>query len=349
MEFMGDNHWAALAGLFAGGALGLSSSIGRFCTLGAIEDALYGDDYSRLRMWALALAVAVTGMFTLEAFGQVDYSQSIYYALKWNPIASIVGGLMFGWGMALAGNCGFGALSRMAGGDMRSFVVAVVMAISAYMAIGGPTAVLRDWLFPQQDYIGEAQGIAHMFGRWFDVGPLVPALIFATICAAWAFSGEKFRTSRTHIIWSIVVGFAVVFGFWATNLIAANGFDEITVESVSYSAPLGETLIYLMTWSGATMNFGIGSVTGVLVGSMIGTKIKDRFRWEACEDPRGLGRSVFGAFIMGTGGVVALGCSIGQGLTGFSVLAYSAPVVLISIFIGANLGLRYLIHGFHKA
>jgi hypothetical protein len=164
----------------------------------------------------------------------------------------------------------------------------------------------------------------------------------------WAFSGKKFRTSRTHIIWSIVVGFAVVFGFWATNFISLNGFDEITVESVSYSAPMGETLIYLMTWSGATMNFGIGSVTGVVVGSLIGTKIKGRFRWEACDDPRELGRSVFGAFIMGTGGVVALGCSIGQGLTGFSVLAYSAPVVLISIFIGANLGLRYLIHGFHK-
>jgi len=231
---------------------------------------------------------------------------------------------------------------------LRSFVVAVIMAISAYMAIGGPTAVVRDWLFPQTVHNGEAQGVAHLVGRLLDIGPLFPALIFAAICAVWAFSGKKFRTSRTHIIWSIVVGLAVVFGFWATNYLSVNGLDEITVESVSYSAPMGETLIYLMTWSGATMNFGIGSVTGVIVGSLIGTKIKGRFRWEACDDPRELGRSVFGAFIMGTGGVVALGCSIGQGLTGFSVLAYSAPVVLISIFIGANFGLRYLIHGFHK-
>ncbi|OUS07289.1 YeeE/YedE family protein [Rhodobacterales bacterium 52_120_T64] len=345
---MEDNHWAALAGLFAGGALGLSSSIGRFCTLGAIEDALYGNDYSRLRMWALALAVAISGMFTLEEFGYVDYSQTIYYAIKWNPLASIVGGLMFGWGMALAGNCGFGALSRMAGGDMRSFVVAIVMAISAYMAIGGPTAVVREWLFPQQAFSGEMQGLAHLTGRWFDAGPLIPALMFASICAVWAFSGKQFRTSPTHIIWSVVVGMAVVLGFWATSLIANNGFDEISVESVSYSAPMGETLIYLMTWSGSTMNFGIGSVTGVLIGSIIGTKVKDRFRWEACDDARELGRSVFGAFIMGTGGVVALGCSIGQGLTGFSVLAYSAPVVLASIFIGASLGLRYLIHGFQN-
>lgn len=188
-----------------------------------------------------------------------------------------------------------------------------------------------------------------MVGRWFDAGPLIPALIFAAICAGWAFSGEKFRKSRANIVWSIVVGLAVVFGFWATNYISLNGFDEITVESVSYSAPMGETLIYLMTWSGSTMNFGIGSVTGVIVGAAIGTRIKKRFRWEACDDPRELGRSVFGAFVMGTGGVVALGCSIGQGLTGFSVLAYSAPVVLISIFVGSMLGLRYLIHGFQKA
>ena len=348
MEFMDDNHWAALAGLLGGGALGLSSSIGRFCTLGAIEDALYGDDYSRLRMWALALAVGISGMFGLEALGLIDYSQSIYYTLKWNPLGSIVGGLMFGWGMALAGNCGFGALSRMAGGDLRSFIVAVVMAISAYMAIGGPTAVLRDWLFPQTEYQGEMQGVAHLLGRWFDIGPLLPALGFAAVFAIWAFSGKAFRTSRTHVVWSIIVGLAIISGFWATNLISVNGFDGITVESLSYSAPMGETLIYLMTWSGATMNFGIGSVTGVLAGAAIGTRIKGRFRWEACDDPRELGRSVFGAFIMGTGGVIALGCSIGQGLTAFSVLAYSAPVVLVSIFIGAALGLRYLIHGFQK-
>ena len=348
MEFMGDNHWAALAGLLGGGALGLSAAVGRFCTLGAIEDALYGEDFRRLRMWALAIAVAIATIFIAEAVGGIDYTQTIYYTLKWNPVASIVGGLMFGWGMALAGNCGFGALARMAGGDLRSFIVAVVMAISAYMALGGPTAVVRDWLFPQVVATGEMQGIAHMMGRWFDIGPLVPALILAMIAAAWALSEKRFRTSRTHVIWSIVVGLAIVWGFWATNQIASNGFDEVAVESLSYSAPLGETLIYIMTWSGAVMNFGIGSVTGVLVGSAIGTKIKGRFRWEACDDPRELGRSVFGAFIMGTGGVVAVGCSIGQGLSAFSVLAYSAPVVLISIFAGAALGLRYLIHGFHK-
>lgn len=349
MEFLSDNQWAAFAGLLGGAALGLSASIGRFCTLGAIEDALYANDYRRLRMWSLALAVAITGVFSFQAMGLIDISPTMHFTLKWNPLASIVGGLMFGWGMAIAGNCGFGALSRMAGGDIRSFFTVVIMSISAYMALGGPTAALRNWAFPPELAEGPTQSIAHLIGGWLNLPPLAPALAISALAAAWAFSGKRFRKSPTHIIWSIVVGLAILSGWWATSTIAAAGFDPVTIESHSYSAPLGETLLYVMTWTGSAMNFGTGSVIGVLLGAFVGAKIKNRFRWEACDDARELHRSVFGAFLMGTGGVVALGCSIGQGLTAMSALAYSAPVVMISIFIGVKLGLQYLIHGFHRS
>lgn len=348
MEFLSDNQWAAVAGLLGGVGLGLSSSIGRFCTLGAIEDGLYGNDFRRLRMWALALAVSILGVFTFQAIGLIDITPSIYLTVKWNPVASIVGGLMFGWGMALAGNCGYGALSRMAGGDIRSFFTVMVMSISAYMALGGPTAALRNWAFPPEFMDSEPQSIAFALDSWLGIPPLVPAIVISAAFALWAFSGKRFRKSGSHIIWSIVVGVSILSGWWATSLISTQSFDPVTIESHTYSAPLGETLLYLMTWTGSYMNFGTGSVVGILVGSFIGTQIKGRFRWEACDDPRELGRSVIGAFLMGTGGVVALGCSIGQGLTAMSVLAYSAPVVMVSIFIGVKLGLGYLIHGFQR-
>ncbi|MEE9454815.1 MAG: YeeE/YedE family protein [Paracoccaceae bacterium] len=345
---MSDNQWAALAGLLGGVGLGLAGAIGRFCTLGAIEDALYGDDYRRLRMWALAIAVAITGVFILQATGQVDVSSSMYFTLKWNPAASIVGGLMFGWGMALAGNCGYGALTRMAGGDLRSFFTFIIMGIAAYMAIGGPTAALRDMVFPLRPADVELQSFADLLGGWFSVPPIIIAFAVAAGFTIWALWEARFRTSSTHIIWSVVVGLSIISGWWATSLISTTGFDAIAVESHVFVVPLGESLIYLMTWTGSAMNFGIGSVTGVIVGSYIGTLIKGRFRWESCDDVRELGRSVIGAFLMGTGGVLALGCSLGQGLTAFAVLSYSAPVVLASIFMGATLGLRFLIHGFQN-
>ncbi len=345
---MSDNQWAAFAGLLGGVGLGLAGAIGRFCTLGAIEDALYGDDFRRLRMWALAVAVAITGVFTLQAMGQLDISPSIYFTVKWNPVASILGGLMFGWGMALAGNCGYGALTRMAGGDLRSFFTFLIMGIAAYMAISGPTAALREWIFPAEIAKGEMQSFAYLFGTWLNLPPMIVAFGVATGFTIWALWEARFRASSTHIIWSVVVGLSIVSGWWATSFISTTGFDVIAVEAHVFTVPLGESLIYLMTWTGSAMDFGIGSVLGVIVGSYIGTLIKGRFRWESCDDVRELGRSVIGAFLMGTGGVLALGCSLGQGLTAFAVLSYSAPVVLASIFIGAALGLKTLIHGFQN-
>jgi hypothetical protein len=120
----------------------------------------------------------------------------------------------------------------------------------------------------------------------------------------------------------------------------------VAVEGHTFTAPLGRTLMWLMTSSAGGLSFSVGSVLGVLLGAWLGSRYKGTFRWEACEDPRELGRQVGGAALMGIGGVVALGCSVGQGVTAFSTLAYSAPVVLAAICAGAMLGLKRLIAGF---
>jgi hypothetical protein len=150
------------------------------------------------------------------------------------------------------------------------------------------------------------------------------------------------------VLWAIVAGLAIVSGWAGTSLVAEAGLDAVPVTSHTFSAPIGETMLYAMTSSGSSLSFGIGSVAGVWTGAFAGSLIKGHFRWEACEDPRELRRQIFGAGLMGVGAVTAMGCSIGQGLSAFSLLAFSAPVTFLAILAGAALGLRQLITGFTR-
>jgi uncharacterized membrane protein YedE/YeeE len=347
-NWISDGAIAALAGLATGLMLGLAARLARFCTLGAIEDALYGDDYRRIRMWPLALAVAIAVNFLAAAAGLLDLERTLYLSTAWSPLASVVGGLVFGYGMALAGNCGFGALARLGGGDIRSFLIVLVIGVSSYITLNGPLAYIRVALFEPAPFAeGDAiPGIAHGLGAAAGLPLLATALGVAALLAAISLSSPAFRAERKMVVWSVVAGLAISFGFIATTLIAEAAFDPVAVASHSFTRPLGDTLFYLMTSSGGGINFAVGSVAGVLAGAIAGSVWQRSFRWEACDDPVELGRQAFGGFLMGVGGVVALGCSVGQGLSAFSTLSYSAPVVAAAIFAGAALGLRRLIHGF---
>ncbi|MGC1427421.1 MAG: YeeE/YedE thiosulfate transporter family protein, partial [Albidovulum sp.] len=146
-EVLSEPVLIALVGLCGGVLLGLAARVGRFCTLGAIEDLFYGENPLRLRMWGIAIGVAVIATFGLSAAGLLDLSHTLYLSRGWNPLANIFGGLLFGYGMALAGNCGYGALARVGGGDLRSVLIVLVMGLSAYVTLGGPLSALRIWAF----------------------------------------------------------------------------------------------------------------------------------------------------------------------------------------------------------
>lgn len=338
-----------LVGLAGGVLLGLAARRGRFCTLGAIEDALYADSWHRIRMWAIALAVSITGTFLLAEMGTVQLGETLYSRTVWNPIASIAGGLIFGYGMAIAGNCGYGALARLGGGDLRSLLIVIAMGVAAYIILSGPLSLLRVFLVrPEIIDQPEPVGYAHLVAKAIGLSPLWPALFVAISLAAWALSDRDFIARRANVFWGVVVGLAVTSGWAGTGYLSQNSFDVVPTESHSFTAPVGETLLYLMTASGGGISFAIGSVVGVVLGALIGSISKGHFRWEACDDAQELGRQIWGGALMGVGGVLALGCSVGQGLSAFSVLSFSAPIVLVSIFIGAALGLRQLIRGFES-
>lgn len=343
MEHIPMGVLAAAAGLIGGLVLGLSARLGNFCTLGALETAAYGRDYRRLRLWGIVLGVAILGTQFGAQMGYIDISASFYHTIAWNPLASIFGGLIFGYGMALAGNCGFGALARFGGGDMRALVIVVVMGIVGFIALSGPLAPLRTMLFPQPEAIGP-QGILHSLSL-VGLPPTVVIALLGLGALAWGLSHAPLRANPGMIAWGVAAGAAVVWCFAATSYLAQDSLGLVPVEGPSFTAPVGRTLIFLMTSTAGGITFSVGSVIGVMAGALIGSTFLGMFRWEACEDPRELGRQVGGAALMGIGGVIAMGCSVGQGLSGIAALAWSGPVTIIAIIAGALFGLRNLIGG----
>jgi hypothetical protein len=337
----------AIAGGVGGVALGLAARLGRFCTLAAIEDAIFGGDYIRIRMWALALAVAIAGVTFLSASGHIDSSGSLYHRLDLNPVAWVIGGILFGIGMAFCGTCGYGTLARVGGGDLRALFVMLVMGIAAYMAIAGPTAELR-LLLINPLAISEPAGLLRTYDQ--TVGPgssaaIAGSLAIALAIAFWALAGRGLFHAPVRALWALVVGLAIVSGWWATGWLGADPFQPQPIGSHTYSVPLGQTLIYFMTMSSTPVSFGVGATLGVIAGSFAGAMIKREFRWEGADDAREMRRHLVGGFLMGTGGVYAGGCTIGQGLSAASVLAFSAPIVMVSIWLGVWLGLTYVMEG----
>lgn len=341
---------AATIGCAGGIVLGLAARLGRFCTLGAIEDYLYANDSRRLFMWATAIGVAVAGSFLLSGAGLVEPAATAYLAPAWNPLAHVVGGTIFGVGMALAGNCGYGALARLGGGDMRAFVIVLVMGISAYVVMSGPLAPLRLVLFPP-DLVTTTgpYGLAHVLSGYLGGSPAVFGICAGGTIIAACLGNSTFRSDFSAITTAVAVGLTVPFAWAATSWLENFSFGATAVQSFTFAEPLGETILYAMTASGSSLSFGVGSVLGVACGAFAGSLFKKQFRWEACEDPRELKRQIVGGALMGAGAVLALGCTVGQGLSAISVLSFGAPLTLAGIFLGTALGLKGLISGFHAA
>lgn len=344
-----DPVLVALIGFAGGILLGLAARLGRYCTLGAIEDHLYQGSSTRLGMWILSIGLAGVLVFAMAALGWFDTSLAIYHLVPFSPIAHIVGGLLFGYGMSMAGNCGFGALARAGGGDLRSFVIILVMGISAYVMLSGPFAEARLALVEASALDIRNRGYANLLSSVTGLPEPVWGIVLSLSITVFALSWGGLLTDQKAIFWSGIVAMAIASGWLGTQWVANTGFIDQPVLSHTFTAPTGETMLFLMTSSAGGLSFGVGSVFGVLSGAFIGSLIKGHFRWEACEDPRELRRQFLGSALMGFGAVIAMGCTIGQGVSAFSVMAYGAPLTLAGIFAGAALGLRHLIEGFVSA
>lgn len=338
-----------LAGLVSGTLLGFVARKNFFCTLSSLEQHWYAGNSSGVRTWALATTVAIILTQTSILSGLFDPTQSFYLTPNFGWLGAIIGGLCFGFGMALIGTCGYGALIRLGGGSLKSFMAVMVLGLAALSTQRGLLAIGRTQLIDQAQidlsFAGD-QSITTLLSTFFGTNLNIPiTLIIIATLFFWIFKDKAYRTNTTGISTGIIVGSVISFGWWITSYLSSESFDPIQVESASFIAPISDTIMQFGIVTGSGPDYGVGMVLGVVLGSAIAAKMADDVRWEACDDARELKRHITGAMLMGFGGVLALGCTIGQGISAASLLAVSVPITMGCILLGARLGLSYLLEG----
>jgi uncharacterized membrane protein YedE/YeeE len=332
-------------GLGLGAAFGFVARRGRFCTLGAIEDSVYANDTRRLRSWLLAIAVAIVGVHLLEAHAELDLTKSIYTGSRLELGALILGGLIFGFGMALNGTCGMGTLRQIGGGDLRAVITFLVMGVTAMMTMRGLTGVARVAVTDPLavDLGASATQRLPMLAGLSGQGVTVAAIVIGTAIAIYAFAHRGFRAAPRFAVTGLLIGAIVVAGWWATGIAGYDSFDSRRIESFTFVGPLGETLLYTMLSTALSIDFPIGAVVGFVLGAFVAAATDGTFRWQIPASAAEFRRRVLGAFMMGFGGITALGCTIGQGLTGVSTLSVGSVIAIVSIVGGARLGLWWVV------
>ena len=351
MEEISVGTLVASVGFLVGIIFGATAQKTDFCTMGGISDTIFMGDTRRLRAWFLAIAIAMIATQSLHTAGLIDIYKSIYLTPNFGWAGAIIGGLMFGYGMTFAGGCANKNLVRIGGGNLKSIVVVIIMGIFAYMTLRGLVGLARVELetltnVDLQDAVGvSSQGMADLLGaalgmdtktvRWAVVAAFAGGLLL------WCFKSKDFCASPHHIASGIIIGLLVPVGWAITGILGADEFDPTPLFSFTFVSPAGESVQYLMTFTGATINFGIATVGGVIFGSFLMAKATKSFHIEAFSGADDMKRQLFGSVLMGIGGVMALGCTVGQGITGMSTLALGSLVALLSILLGAAIGLKY--------
>jgi uncharacterized membrane protein YedE/YeeE len=344
-------------GLLLGFVFGAVANRTNFCTMGAVSDVVNMGSWGRMRMWLLAIAVAILGSQALHLAGLVDLGKSLYVRPNFTWLSYILGGFLFGVGMTLGSGCGSKTLVRLGGGSLKSAVVFVFFGIAAYMTLKGLFAIWRTTLLDPVMIDLSSRGIARqdmptMLSALTGAAPraavLGVSLAFAGGLLAFVFADREFRRSFDHVLGGTVIGLTIVGGWYVTGHL---GFGENpqtledtffatnsrTIESLSYTAPVGFTLELLMLWSDKSLGvtFGIAAVAGIILGSFAYAIASRTFRWEGLAGAEDTANHMIGGILMGFGGVTALGCTIGQGLTGFSTLALGSVLAFLAIIAGS--------------
>lgn len=355
--------WVVWGGFVLAFLFGAIANKTNFCTMGALSDVVNMSHWGRLRMWLLAIAVAIVGTSALYASGQIDLSKAIYVQPKLPLLSLLVGGAVFGVGMTLSGGCVNKNLVRVGGGSLRSVVVLVFVGLSAYMTLKGLFGLWRvTWLDP----------VALDLTQWGLAGQTLPLLVakltglaarsalwlsVALVCAGllgFIFKDHRFRSNPNQLLGGLVLGLLIPAAWYLTGHIGHGENPDTleivyfatntrTLESFSFVAPVAFGLELLMLWTDSSMHitFGIASVLGVVLGSMSYALATHQFRWEGFASLQDLRTQLLGALLMGFGGVTALGCTVGQGLSGVSSLAMGSVLALASIMAGCVATLHY--------
>lgn len=325
---------------------------GHFCTLGAISDWVLMRDATRLRQWALAVAVAMAGFGWMAWLGWLSPLNTIYASSQLSWLSALLGGGLFGIGMVLASGCSSKSLVRLAAGNLKSLVVLLAMAISALAAMRGLTAVWRvhglDPValdLPHGPFAG--QWLSALTGLDLRAGLGISAALGSLLLGAWVLKDRRFHTVFNWVT-GAGLGLLVVALWWVSGVL---GFvpehpetleplflttQSARMEALSFTAPVAFWLDAFLYYSDGSKRLTLGMVTvaGVLLGACGSAFQQGSFRWEGFTQRADLVRHLVGGTLMGTGGVLAMGCTFGQGLSGLSTLSLGSMLSVMGIFAG---------------
>jgi len=347
--------WLAFAVSFGFGAIGQKTN---FCTMGAVSDIVNMGEWSRMRMWLLAIGVAILGSAALHASGQIDLGKSIYRTTTVTWLSSIIGGVTFGIGMVLASGCGSKTLIRIGAGNLKSVVVLIVLGLVAYMTMRGVFGVFRvnvlekaTLTFPAGQDIPALLTAAGMEAK---TAFTLAVLLIGGGLSAFCLLKRDFWTLN-NLLGGLGSGLAVVAAWYVSGHIgylaehpetleeAFIATNSGRMESLTFVAPQAYLLELLMLWSDTSrkLTVGIASVLGVIAGSGAWAIVSRNFRWEGFVSFEDTANHLIGAALMGFGGVTAMGCTVGQGITGFSTLAVGSILTFLAIIAGAAAMLKF--------
>ena len=334
-------------GLLIGIVFGAIVTRTNFCTMGSLSDIANFGDWRRFRSWLLAAAVAMLGVLWIERTGLGDMQASLYLAPRLTLGGNVLGGLLFGIGMVFSGGCVSKNLVRAGGGDLRSFLVLGIIGAVAYMTIGGIFAESRAALVDATsvDLAAEDQAIdtilAGLTGMSAEMAQIVAVAAIAGGILVYAFADRGSRTSPTHVIAGIGIGVCVTAGWFLTALTFDEFADNPSLASLSYVRPAGDSLDYLMRFTADKVpSFAVVTTIGALLGAFLMSVATKKFHFATFSDSGDTLRNMGGAVLMGVGGVTALGCTVGQAVTGVSTLALGSFVTFAAIVAGGFVGMK---------
>jgi uncharacterized protein len=331
------------AGLVLGFGFGVASRLGRFCLQRGLREAHAGQgDAPALRAFALALAVALAATQALVWGQQVDLSRAAVVRSAFAVPGTLIGGVLFGLGMVMARSCGARALVLLAGGNLRALAVLTSLGLAAQATLTGVLAPVRQTLLGW----GQVTLAADTLPDWFvsaglsaSQGIVAAAALPVILLLAFSLRSGTLRRSPVEVVTATLIGLFVAQGWWITSHIEVDPFDPVAPTSLSFIAPVAESLLYLQVAVGRGFSLGPAIVLGTLLGACAAALATRRFALEGFDSPKRLLASIAGGMLMGFGGVLSVGCSIGQGLSGLSTLALASVPACVGILAGAHVGL----------
>jgi uncharacterized membrane protein YedE/YeeE len=351
---------ALLITLFITTILGIIMQKTSFCTLGAVSDGILMEDWSRMRQWCLAIGIAILGVALMSHLGWIDVSKSFYTGNRVLYLSTLIGSTLFGIGMVLASGCGSKTLIRIGGGNLKSIVVFIVLGLVAYMTMRGFLGIMKANTIDKVSLsLSTNQDLPSILSASFGIAKESLRSILALIIGG-AFIGfavlKKSFWNTENLLAGIGVGIGITAIWWVSGHYAHLTEDPNTLqeaflvtnsgrmESLSFVAPYAFALDWMMFTSDKSkvLTIGIVAVIGMILGSAISSILSKNFRWESFRGVEDTANHLVGAALMGFGGVTAVGCTVGQGLSGLSTLALNSFIAFPGFILGAYIGLQYL-------